>query len=101
MTTKPKLVFYIGFVLFLVGHSSVFFDFEILEFLKPVGTMIAIYAVIQWLRSSRPGDKFRREKGEDGLTYFWNKVAIRLWSGMFFAIMLFSSLTYLLKSILD
>ena len=101
MTAKPRLTFYIGFLLFLVGHISAFSDFGLFELLKPVGTLISIYAIIQWLRTSRLADKFKREKGEDGLTYFWNKVAIRLWSGMLFTVMLFSSLMYLLQLILD
>jgi hypothetical protein len=88
-----------GFLLFLVGHTFVFFGFGVLEFLKPIGTMISIYAIVRWLMTSGLADKFKREKGEDGLTYFWNKIAIRLWSGMLFATMLFSSLIYLLVTI--
>ena len=96
---KPRLIFYIGFLLFLVGYVSAFFDFGLLEFLNPIGTLISIYALIQWFRSSGLGNKFTREKGEDGLTYFWNKIVIRLWSGMFFAFMFLSTLTYLLQII--
>lgn len=101
MKTKPRAIFYIGFLLFLIGLCAPFFRFGLLEFLKPTGTLISIYAIVTWLRASRLEDKFKSEKGEDGLTYFWNKVAIRLWSGILFTFMLFSSLTYFLQIILD
>lgn len=101
MTVKPRLIFYIGFLLFLVGYISVFFDFGLFEFLKPIGTLISIYAIIQSLRVSGLGDKFKREKDEDELTYFWNKVVIQLWSGMLFIFMFLSSLTYLLQVIFN
>ena len=101
MATSPRLIFYIGFLLFLVGYISVFFDFGLFEFLKPLGTLISIYAIIQWLMTSGLGEKLKREKDEDALTYFWNKVVIRLWSGMLFSFMLFGTLTYLLRAISD
>lgn len=96
---NPRAIFYIGFVVYLLGYTSVFFDFGILEFLKIVGMLISTFGVIRWLRSSGLGSKFEREKGEDGLTYFGNKIVLRLWSGMFFIMMLFGSLTYLLELI--
>jgi len=99
MTTKPRLIFYIGFLLFLIGYISVFFDFGLFEFLKIIGTLISIYAIVQWLRTSGLADKFKREKDEGGLTYLWNKVVIRLWSGMLFTFMFFSTLTYLLQTV--
>ena len=101
MTATPRLIFYIGFLLFLVGTTSIFFHLQSLEFVKVIGTAISIYAVIQWLKSKDLADKFKKEKNEDSLTYFWNKIAIRLWSGIFFTIMIFSSATYLLVSILN
>ncbi len=99
MTTKPRLIFYIGFLLFLVGYILVFFELGLFEILKPIGTLISTYAIVQWLRTSGLGDKFKKEKEDDGLTYFWNKVVIRLWSGMLFSFMFFSTLTYLLQAI--
>jgi len=99
MTTRPRLIFYIGFLLFLIGYISVFFGLGLFESLKPIGTAISIYAIIQWFRASGLGDKFKREKDEDGLTYFWKKVVIRLWSGMLFTFMFFGTLTYLFQNI--
>ncbi len=96
MTATPRLIFYVGFLLFLVGHTSIFFHLKSLEFVKVIGTAISIFAVIKWLRSKDLASKFKREKNEDDLTYFWNKLAVRIWNGIFFAFMFFSTAMYLL-----
>lgn len=101
MTTSPRLIFYIGFLLFVAGNILIFFHLKSLEFVKVIGTAISIYGVIQWLRTKGLADKFKKEKNEDGLTYFWNKLVIRLWSGIFFAMMLLSTATYLLVAIFN
>ena len=100
-TASPRLIFYIGFLLFLVGNILIFFHLKSFEFVKVIGTAVSIYAVIQWLRTKDLADKFKKEKNEDGLTYFWNKIAIRLWSGIFFAMMLSTTATYLLMAIFN
>jgi hypothetical protein len=41
--------------------------------------------------------KFRKEKNEDELSFFWNKIAIRLWSGIIFIIMSFITWIYVLE----
>jgi len=97
----PRLIFYIGFLLFLVGDILIFFHLEFLGFVKVIGTAVSLYAVIQWLRSKGLANKFEKDKNEDILTYFWNKLATRLWSGIFFTIMLFSTATYLLVAIFN
>ena len=99
MKATPRVIFYIGFLLFIIGNTFVIFHFKSLEFVKVVGTAVSTYAVIQWLKTKDLADKFKKEKNEDGLTYFWNKIAIRLWSAMFFTIMFISSATYLLVRI--
>jgi len=101
MTPTPRRIFYIGFLLFLIGNTLIFFHLKSLEFVKVIGTAVSIYAVIQWLGTKDLVNKFKNEKNEDGLTYFWNKIAIRLWSGIFFAIMLLSTATYLLVAIFN
>jgi hypothetical protein len=101
MTATPRLIFYIGFLLFLAGNTLGFFHLKSLEFVKVIGTAVSIYAAIQWLRSKDLANKFKKEKNEDDLTYFWNKLAIRIWSGIFFVIMLFSTATYLLVAIFN
>lgn len=74
---------------------SVFFNRNLYQALQILGTGISIYAIVKWLREPDFKDKFKRDKAEDGLTYFWNKLAIRIWSGMFFAFMFINTLTYL------
>ena len=101
MAKNPRLLFYIGFSIFLLGHFSIFFNLKFFEFLQIVGTMIAVYSIVLWLMSPNFREKFKQEKGEDGLTYFWNKIAIRLWSGMFLIFMLGSTWNYLLQIIHD
>lgn len=101
MTNKPRLLFYIGFLIFLIGFISEFFDLGMFRFLELIGTWISTYAIIKWLGNSKLKDKFHRENGEDVLTYFWNKIVIRLWGSMFFLFMFFSTLAYLLQIILN
>jgi hypothetical protein len=43
--------------------------------------------------------KFTKGKNEDELSFFWNKIAIRLWSGIIFIIMFFVTWIYLLEVI--
>jgi hypothetical protein len=101
MTKNPRLLFYIGFLIFLLGNFSIFLNLKFLEFLQVVGLIISVVSIVLWFMSADFKEKFRAEKGEDGLTYFWNKIAIRLWSGILFMFMLTSTLTYLLRIALD
>jgi hypothetical protein len=72
-----------------------------LEFLKVVGTLISSFALLQWLREANIVLKFRKAKNEDELSFFWNKIVIRLWSGIIFIIMSFVTWIYLLEMIGD
>lgn len=95
MTNNPRLLFYIGVLIYFLGFAAVFIV-RPLQFLQLIGMLISSYAIIRWLKSPNFSEKFKMEKNEDGLTYFWNKLAIRLWSGMFFLFMLISTMMYLL-----
>jgi len=67
--------------------------------LKVIGTLISSFALFQWLRASDMMVKFTKSKNEDELSFFWNKIAIRLWSGIIFIIMFFVTCIYLLEVI--
>jgi hypothetical protein len=99
MVISPRLVFYVGFLIFLPGHVSFLFNLDFLEFLKVVGTLISSFALFQWLRASDMLVKFTKSKNEDELSFFWNKIAIRIWSGIIFIIMFFVTWIYLLEVI--
>ncbi len=99
MVISPRLIFYLGFLVFLPGHVSILFNFSFLEFLKVIGTLISSFALVQWLRAENMTRKFRKEEDEDELTFFWNKIAIRIWSGIIFTIMFFITWIYLLEII--
>ena len=101
MTKNPKLLFYVGFSIFLLGHFSELVSLEFLEFLQIVGSLIALGSIVLWFMTPNFSEKFKREKGEDALTYFWNKIVIRLWSGMFLMFMWGSTLTYLLRVVYE
>lgn len=101
MFKNPRLIFYLGFAIFLVGYASQFTQLKFLRILVLAGTAISIVGVAMWLRTSNFKNRFAREKSEDGLTFFWNKIVIRLWSAMFFSVMLVASLIYLLEMILN
>lgn len=96
---SPRLLFYVGFLIFLPGHAAILLNLGFLEFLKIVGTLISSYALVQWLREADMARKFRKEKNEDELMFFWNKIAIRLWSGIIFIIMAFVTWIYVLEMI--
>jgi hypothetical protein len=70
-----------------------------LEFLKVIGTLVSSFALVQWLRAANMARKFKKEENEDELTFFWNKIAIRIWSGIIFTIMFFITWIYLLEII--
>ena len=99
MVIGPRLLFYVGFLIFLPGHAAILLNLGILEFLKIVGTLISSYALVWWLREANIAMKFRKEKNEGELTFFWNKIAIRLWSGIIFIIMSFVTWIYILEMI--
>lgn len=99
MLKNPRLVFYIGFAIYLAGYLSQFSQLKFLRILILVGTLVSMVAISVWYRTPNFKDKFTREKGENALTYFWNKMVIRLWSAMFFCVMLFSSISYLVQMI--
>ena len=99
MVISPRVIFYLGFLIFLPGHISILFNLTFLEFLKIIGTLISSFALVQWLREADIAGKFKKEKNEDELTFFWNKIAIRVWSGMIFTIMFFITWIYLLELI--
>ena len=99
MVVSPRLIFYLGFLVFLPGHVSLLFELNFLEFLKVIGTLISSYALLQWFREADIAVKFRKEVHEDKLTFFWNKIAIRIWSGIIFTIMFFVTWIYLLSLI--
>lgn len=99
MVISPRLIFYLGFLVFLPGHVSLLFDLSFLEFLKVIGTLISSYALFLWFREADIAGKFKREVHEDQLTFFWNKIAIRIWSGIIFTIMFFVTWIYLISLI--
>jgi hypothetical protein len=97
MVISPRLIFYLGFLIFLPGHVSILFKLNFLEFLKVIGTLVSSFALVQWLREADIASKFRKDKNENELVFFWNKIAIRLWSGIIFTIMFFVTWIYLLN----
>lgn len=99
MVISPRLIFYFGFLIFLPGHASILLRLDFLEFLKVIGTLISSFALFQWLREANIPLKFKKQKNEDELTFFWHKIAIRLWSGIIFIIMFFITWIYLLEII--
>jgi len=99
MVISPRLIFYLGFLIFLPGHVSILFNLNFLEFLKVIGTLVSSFALVQWLRAANMARKFKKEENEDELTFFWNKIAIRIWSGIIFTIMFFITWIYLLEII--
>jgi hypothetical protein len=99
MVISPRLIFYLGFLVFLPGHVSLLFDLNFLEFLKVIGTLISSFALYQWLRAADIASKFRKDKNEDELVFFWTKIAVRIWSGIIFTIMFFITWIYLLELI--
>jgi hypothetical protein len=99
MVISPRLIFYLGFLVFLPGHVSLLFNLNFLEFLKVIGTLISSFALYQWLRAADIASKFRKDKNEDELVFFWTKIAVRIWSGIIFTIMFFITWIYLLELI--
>lgn len=97
MINSPRLIFYIGVVVFFMGYTLMFISYGLFQFLEPIGTLISSIAIIKWLRKPGLREKFQRDEGEDGLTYFWNKLAIKLWSFILFLYMFFNSLFYFLQ----
>lgn len=100
LKNSPKQIFFIGTVVFILGYASIFIYHGYFQFLEPFGALISSYAIIKWLRNPGFREKFKRAEGEDGLTYFWNKLVIKLWVGILFLFMFFNSLFYFLKLIL-
>ena len=97
MAISPRLIFYVGFLIFLPGHVSILFKLDFLEFLKVIGTLISSFALVQWIRIASVERTFKKERNEDEISYFWNKIAIRVWSAIIFTIMFFVTWIYLLE----
>ena len=98
MVISPRLIFYIGFLIFLPGHVSFLFNLDFLEFSKVIGTLVSSYALVQWVRAVNV-EKFTKKKNENELAFFSYKMAIPLWSGSIFIIIFFVTWMYLLEVI--
>jgi hypothetical protein len=99
MVINPRYIFYFGFLVFLPGHVALLFKLDFLEFLKVVGTLISSFALFQWFRAADIASKFKKDKNQDELVFFWTKIAVRVWSGIIFTIMFFITWIYLLERI--
>ena len=94
---NPKVIFWIGFLIFLIGDYAPFFGIEKLRFLQLAGLLLASFAVVKWLLLGKLKDKFRKDKNEDNLTYFLNKFLFRWMQIVVLIWMLFSSFFTILR----
>ena len=94
---KSKVIFWTGFLFFLIGNFAPFFGFEKLWFLQLAGLLLAGYAIVKWIISGNLKGKFRKDKHEDNLTYFLNKFLFRWMLVVVLTWMLFSSFFTLLR----
>ena len=70
------LVFVSGFVLGLTVN-------EYLQLLMPLGTISTYLGIIIFFKTTDLKSEFTQDKGEDPLSYFWNKIVLKFWSLIF------------------
>ena len=99
MVISPRLIFYVGFLIFLPGHVSFLFNLDFLEFLKVDRNVDLFFCFISMAARRGHVAEIHEIQNEDELSFFWNKIAIRLWSGIIFIIMFFVTWIYLLEVI--
>lgn len=69
-----------GIIVFLLGFVIGSFWFSIFQWLIPVGTIITFLGVFYYLKTTDFEKEFEFKKGEGVLEYFWNVLALKIWT---------------------
>jgi len=81
-----------GILVFLVGFLGLHL-IEYVQLLMPVGSLLTFIGVFFFFKDTKLSDQFRKEPGEDALTYFWNVIVLKLWTFIIVVWMISMNLT--------
>ncbi|MEP2671558.1 MAG: hypothetical protein ABJH04_21315 [Cyclobacteriaceae bacterium] len=95
--TFGRLIGY-GILVFWIGEFGAIW-IEFLSPIKLIGFAMTSYGIYVWFKTKRFADEFRYEN-EDVLTYFWNKIVLKLWTFILYTWMCFSILFWAVGGIL-
>jgi hypothetical protein len=77
-----------GILIFVIGFCSGQIVHTYLLAFIPIGSLITFTGAFFFLRMTDLNEEFTMNKNEDLLTYFWNVIALKLWTSIFMLWML-------------
>lgn len=72
-----------GILLFLLGFLIGSNWIKYLQLLMPIGSLLTFLGIFLFFKKTNLREQFKREPKEDILTYFWNVIALKLWTFIF------------------
>lgn len=88
-----------GVLTFAVGYIVGYAWVKPLQYLILVGTLMTYSGIISFFKETDLNQEFKAEKGEDAMTYFWNRIVLKVWTFIFMVWMLFASTILLFAGI--
>lgn len=96
MTRKTinRLIGY-GILVFTIGFFTGQFLTIYLLWLIPIGTLMTFSGVFFFFKTTNLKNEFSKNKNDDFLTYFWNVLALKIWTLIFMLWMVPMNITLL------
>ena len=88
-----------GILIFVIGYIVGYAWVKPLQYLILLGTMMTYTGTIFFFKETDLKQEFKVEKGEDAMTYFWNKIVLKFWTFIFLVWMFCASMILLFVGI--
>jgi hypothetical protein len=92
MSTINKIIGY-GILTFSIGFFLGSLWIEYLRFLIPVGSLTTFLGVFYFFKYADLDEQFRKDPNDDVLTYFWDTIALKVWTLIFVLWMIVMNVT--------
>lgn len=76
-----------GILIFFIALVT-FYWFPFMKYFIPIGTILTYYGSFLFLKNTNLREEFKFENGMGFLTYFWDKLALKIWTIIFLLSML-------------
>jgi hypothetical protein len=70
-----------------------------LQLLIPIGSALTFTGVFYFFKDTNLAEQFRKDDNEDILTFFWNVVVLKLWTGIFIVWMIVMNMLLLFQGL--
>jgi hypothetical protein len=89
--TINRLIGY-GILIFVLGNCMWALCLGRFAWFMHLGSILTFIGVFYFFKDTDLQEQFRKDPKEDVLTYFWNVIVLKLWTGIFVLIMIASAL---------